>query len=42
MSDLKATVAETSIGHVGFHAEGYEKTEYGFTFVDGVFYIEKS
>ncbi|EHA49547.1 2-epi-5-epi-valiolone synthase [Pyricularia oryzae 70-15] len=34
MSDLKATVSETP---QGFHVEGYEKIEYDFTFVDGVF-----
>ena len=34
MSDLKATVAETTNG---FHVEGYEKIEYDFTFLDGVF-----
>ncbi|KAL1611128.1 hypothetical protein SLS59_000768 [Nothophoma quercina] len=34
MSDLKATVAETK---AGFHVEGYEKIEYDFTFMDGVF-----
>lgn len=34
MSDLKATVAETKNG---FHVEGYEKIEYEFTFLDGVF-----
>lgn len=34
MSDLKATVAETKHG---FHVEGYEKIEYDFTFLDGVF-----
>ncbi|KAL3455660.1 putative 3-dehydroquinate synthase [Aspergillus heterothallicus] len=34
MSDLKATVSETSNG---FHVEGYEKIEYDFTFLDGVF-----
>ncbi|KAL3421853.1 3-dehydroquinate synthase [Phlyctema vagabunda] len=39
MSDLKATVSETtsSSGHAGFHVEGYEKIEYDFTFIDGVF-----
>jgi 3-dehydroquinate synthase len=39
MSDLKASVSETksSSGHVGFHVEGYEKIEYDFTFIDGVF-----
>ncbi|KAI1426341.1 Dehydroquinate synthase-like protein [Xylaria sp. FL1777] len=36
MSDLKATVRETG---VGFHVEGFEKIEYDFTFVDGVFNI---
>jgi 3-dehydroquinate synthase len=42
MSDFKATVAETvtSACHVGFHVEGYEKIEYDFTFVDGVFDIQ--
>lgn len=41
MSDLKATVKETktSSGHAGFHVEGYEKIEYDFTFIDGVFNI---
>lgn len=34
MSDLKATVAETKNG---FHVEGYEKIEYDFTFLDGIF-----
>ncbi|KAI9668277.1 MAG: hypothetical protein M1821_001097 [Bathelium mastoideum] len=34
MSDLKATVKETKDG---FHVEGYEKIEYDFTFLDGVF-----
>jgi 3-dehydroquinate synthase len=34
MSDLKATVAETKRG---FHIEGYEKIEYDFTFIDGIF-----
>jgi 3-dehydroquinate synthase len=34
MSDLKASVAETA---AGFHVEGYEKIEYDFTFIDGVF-----
>lgn len=37
MSDLKATVSETS---TGFHVEGYEKITYDFTFLDGVFDIE--
>ncbi|KAF1838634.1 Dehydroquinate synthase-like protein [Decorospora gaudefroyi] len=34
MSDLKASVAETKNG---FHVEGYEKIEYDFSFLDGVF-----
>ena len=34
MSDLKASVVETKNG---FHVEGYEKIEYDFTFLDGVF-----
>lgn len=34
MSDLKASVSETKNG---FHVEGYEKIEYDFTFLDGVF-----
>ncbi|KAL5337506.1 hypothetical protein BJX70DRAFT_369536 [Aspergillus crustosus] len=34
MSDLKATVSQTTHG---FHVEGYEKIEYDFTFLDGVF-----
>lgn len=34
MSDLNATVQETKNG---FHVEGYEKIEYDFTFIDGVF-----
>lgn len=34
MSDLKASVVETNNG---FHVEGYEKIEYDFTFLDGVF-----
>ncbi|OJD32404.1 3-dehydroquinate synthase [Diplodia corticola] len=34
MSDMKATVAETS---AGFHVQGWEKIEYDFTFLDGVF-----
>ncbi|CEN60948.1 Putative 2-epi-5-epi-valiolone synthase [Aspergillus calidoustus] len=33
MSDLKASVSETA----SFHVEGYEKIEYDFTFLDGVF-----
>lgn len=44
MSDLKASVAETKTtsGHNGFHVEGYEKIEYDFTFIDGVFNIENN
>lgn len=34
MSDLKASVVETKRG---FHVEGYEKIEYDFTFLDGIF-----
>lgn len=34
MSDLKASVVETQNG---FHVEGYEKIEYEFTFIDGIF-----
>ncbi|KAF7845947.1 hypothetical protein BT93_L5836 [Corymbia citriodora subsp. variegata] len=34
MSDMNATVKETK---AGFHVEGYEKIEYDFTFLDGVF-----
>ena len=42
MSDMKATVSETktSTGHVGFHVEGYEKIEYDFTFIDGIFDVK--
>ncbi|KAK8038531.1 hypothetical protein PG993_006942 [Apiospora rasikravindrae] len=39
MSDLKANVSETK---AGFHVEGYEKIEYDFTFVDGVFDVANS
>lgn len=39
MSDLQATVTETK---AGFHVEGYEKIEYDFTFLDGVFHKENS
>lgn len=39
MSDLKATVQETK---AGFHVEGYEKIEYDFTFLDGVFNKQNS
>ncbi|KAK0356915.1 hypothetical protein LTR91_003237 [Friedmanniomyces endolithicus] len=34
MSDMQASVTETK---AGFHVEGYEKIEYDFSFVDGVF-----
>ena len=34
MSDLRASVVETK---AGFHVEGYEKIEYDFTFLDGIF-----
>ncbi|KAK4560925.1 hypothetical protein LTR86_004880 [Recurvomyces mirabilis] len=34
MSDMSAKVEETK---AGFHVEGYEKIEYDFSFVDGVF-----
>ncbi|OQO07400.1 hypothetical protein B0A48_07097 [Cryoendolithus antarcticus] len=37
MSDMKAVVEETK---AGFHVEGYEKIEYDFTFLDGVFKLE--
>jgi hypothetical protein len=39
MSDLKASVAETA---TGFLVEGYEKIEYDFTFIDGVFDTNRS
>ena len=39
MSDLQASVTETK---AGFHVEGYEKIEYDFTFLDGVFAKEHS
>ncbi|PVI02614.1 2-epi-5-epi-valiolone synthase-like protein [Periconia macrospinosa] len=39
MSDLKASVHETKNG---FHVEGYEKIEYDFTFLDGVFNLENA
>ena len=39
MSDLKATVTEST---KGFHVEGYEKIEYDFSFIDGVFDTEHS
>ena len=38
MSDMNATVQETK---EGFHVEGYEKIEYDFSFVDGIFHKEK-
>lgn len=37
MSDLKATVAETTNG---LHVDGYEKIEYDVTFLDGVFELQ--
>jgi len=37
MSDMKATVEQTK---EGFHIAGYEKIEYDFEFLDGVFDIE--
>lgn len=39
MSDMKASVSET---RTGFRVEGYEKIEYDFTFVDGVFDVENN
>jgi 3-dehydroquinate synthase len=39
MSDLKASGVETKNG---FHVEGYEKIEYDFSFLDGVFNTENS
>lgn len=39
MSDMSAKVQETK---AGFHVEGYEKIEYDFTFMDGVFNKENS
>ncbi|KAF1953816.1 putative 3-dehydroquinate synthase [Byssothecium circinans] len=39
MSEMKATVIETKNG---FHVEGYEKIEYDFTFLDGVFNTENT
>lgn len=39
MSDLTASVSETKNG---FHVEGYEKIEYDFTFLDGVFDVQNS
>lgn len=44
MSDLKATVQETQApsGHAGFHVEGYEKIEYDFTFIDGIFDVKNT
>ncbi|KAL4899614.1 hypothetical protein BDW74DRAFT_188993 [Aspergillus multicolor] len=39
MSDLKASVSETP---TGFHVEGYEKIEYDFTFLDGVFELQNA
>jgi 3-dehydroquinate synthase len=42
MSDFKATVTETTTAsaHVGFHVEGYEKIEYDFTIMDGIFDVK--
>lgn len=34
MSDMQASVTETKNG---FHVQGYEKIDYDFTFIDGVF-----
>lgn len=44
MSDLKATVQETksASGHTAFHVEGYEKIEYDFTFIDGIFDLKNT
>ncbi len=44
MSDLNATVTETKTvsQHVGFHVEGYEKIEYDFTIMDGVFDVKNT
>lgn len=39
MSDLKGSVSET---RNGFRVEAYEKIEYDFTFIDGVFDVENS
>jgi 3-dehydroquinate synthase len=39
MSDLKASVTETKNG---FHVEGYEKIEYDFTFLDGIFDLQNT
>ena len=39
MSDMKASVVETK---AGFHVEGYEKIEYDFAFIDGVFDVRNS
>lgn len=38
MSDMQATVEETKRG---FQVVGYEKIEYGFTFIDNIFDVEK-
>ncbi|RMZ11733.1 hypothetical protein D0862_02890 [Hortaea werneckii] len=38
MSDMKASVTETK---KDFHVEGYEKIEYDFSFIDGVFDKQK-
>jgi len=39
MSDMNATVQETK---AGFHVSGYEKIEYDFEFLDGVFSPQNS
>jgi 3-dehydroquinate synthase len=39
MSDMKASVVETA---KGFHVEGYEKIEYDFTFIDGIFDVRNT
>lgn len=39
MSDLKGHVEKTA---TGFHVEGWEKIEYDFTFLDGVFDVTNS
>ena len=39
MSDMKASVAPSANG---FHVEGYEKIEYDFTFISGVFDVKNN
>jgi hypothetical protein len=39
MSDMKASVSETANG---FEVVGYEKIEYGFSFIDGVFDVRNA